>query len=119
MSDVDEAVLAMWAQDEVPGAVKPVSSLYLGTVCNCGEKLECDFFFLTNNFFVQEVSSAATAAVAADEVAADEAEPTAGPSGLCGRRRAAQPSPDASFVDTVEEVCKNYFIHNFIVVCFN
>ena len=45
MSDVDEAVLAMWAQDEVPGAVKPVSSLYLGTVCNCGEKLECEFFF--------------------------------------------------------------------------
>ena len=45
MSDVDEAVLAMWAQDEVPGAVKPVSSLYLGTVCNCGEKLKCEFFF--------------------------------------------------------------------------
>ena len=81
--------------------------------------MNVNFFCLTNNFFVQEVSNAATAAVAADEVAADEAEPTAGPSGLCGRRRAAQPSPDASFVDTVEEVCKNYFIHNFIVVCFN
>ena len=81
--------------------------------------MNVNFFCLTNNFFVQEVSNAATAAVAADEVAADEAEPTAGPSGLCGRRRAAQPSPDASFVDAVEEVCKNYFIHNFIVVCFN
>ena len=112
MSDVDKAVLAMWAQDEVPGAVKPVSNLYLGTVCNCGEKLECEFFLKI--IFVQEVSSTATAAVAVDE-----AEPTAGPSGLCGRRRAAQPSPDASFVDAVEEVCKNYFIHNFIVVCFN
>ena len=66
-----------------------------------------NFFCLTNNFFVQEVSSAATAAVAADEAAADEAEPTAGPSGLCGRRRDAQHSPDASFVDAVEEVCKN------------
>ena len=49
-------------------------------------------------------------------MAADEAEPTAGPSGLCGRRRAAQPSPDASFADAVEEVCKNYFIHSFIVI---
>ena len=53
VSDVDEAVLAMWAQDEVPGAVKPVSSLYLGTVCNCGEKLECEFFLKI--IFVQEV----------------------------------------------------------------
>ena len=78
------------------------------------KSLNVNFFCLINNFFVQEVSGAATAAVAADE-----AEPTAGPSGLCGRRRAAQPSPDASFVDAVEEVCKNYFIHNFIVVCFN
>ena len=32
VSDVDEAVLAMWAQDEVPGAVKPVSNFYLGAV---------------------------------------------------------------------------------------
>ena len=62
--------------------------------------------------FVQEVSSAATAAVEEDEAAADEVEPTAGPSGLCGRRRAAQPSPDSSFADAVEEVCKNYFINN-------
>ena len=44
-SDPDEAVLAEWAQGELPGAVKPVSSLYLGTVCNCGEKLKCEFFF--------------------------------------------------------------------------
>ena len=41
--------------------------------------------FLFKIVFVQEVSSAATAAVAADEAAADEVEPTAGPSGLCGR----------------------------------
>ena len=46
MSDVDEAVLTMWAQDELPGAVKPVSNLHLGTVCNCGEKLNCEFFCL-------------------------------------------------------------------------
>ena len=57
--------------------------------------------FLFKIVFVQEVSSAATAVVAADE-----AEPTAGPSGLCGRRRATQPSPDLSFMDAVEEVCK-------------
>ena len=44
MSDPDEAVLAMWAQGELPGAVKPVSNLHLGTVCNCGEKLNCEFF---------------------------------------------------------------------------
>ena len=44
MSDVDEAVLTMWAQDELPGAVKPVSNLHLGTVCNFGEKLNCEFF---------------------------------------------------------------------------
>ena len=117
MSDVDEAVLTMWAQDELPGAVKPVSNLHLGTVCNFEGKLKCELFLKI--VFVQEVSSAATAAVAADEAAADEAEPTAGPSGLCGMRRAAQLSPETSFVDAVEEVCKNYFIHNFIVVCFN
>ena len=58
--------------------------------------------------FVQEVSSAATAAVEEDE-----AEPTAGPSGLCGRRREAQPSPDPSFMDAGEEVCKNYYSNNF------
>ena len=110
MSDPDEALLAEWAQGEPPSAVKPVSDLYLGTVCNCGEKLKCEFFFKI--VFVQEVSSAATAAVEEDEAAADEVEPTAGPSGLCGRRRAAQPSPDSSFADAVEEVCKNYFINN-------
>ena len=57
--------------------------------------------FFKKIVFVQEVSSAATAAVAADG-----AEPTAGPSGLCGRRCAAQPSPDASFEDAVGEVGK-------------
>ena len=62
--------------------------------------------FLFKIVFVQEVSSAATAAVAADEAAADGAEPTAGPSGLCGMGRAAQPSPDESFEDAVGEVCK-------------
>ena len=51
--------------------------------------------------------------MAADEAVADEAEPTARPSGLCGRRRAAQQTPDASFADAVEEVCKNYFSNNF------
>ena len=52
--------------------------------------------------------------MAADEAAADGAEPTAGPSGLCGRRRAAQPSPDESFEDAVGEVCKimNSMYHN-------
>ena len=52
--------------------------------------------------------------VAAEDAAAvvdeAEAEPTAGPSILCGKRRAAQPSADPSFMDAVEEVCKNYFI---------
>ena len=38
-----------------------------------------------------------------------EAEPTAGPYGLCGNRRAAQPSADPSFMDAVEEVFKNHF----------
>ena len=49
-SDPDEAVLAEWAQGELPGAMKPVSNLYLGTVCNCGEKLDCElnFFFFYN-----------------------------------------------------------------------
>ena len=45
MSDVDEAVLAMWAQGELPGAVKPVSNLYVGTVCNCGENWNVNFIF--------------------------------------------------------------------------
>ena len=44
--------------------------------------------------------------MAADEAAADVVEPTARPSGLCGMRRVAQPSPDASFEDAVGEVCK-------------
>ena len=68
-------------------------------------KLECEFL-LKKIVFVQEVSSTATAAVAADEAAADGAELTARPFGLCGMRRAAQPSPDASFEDAVGEVCK-------------
>ena len=52
--------------------------------------------------------------MAAEEAAADGAEPTTGPSGLCGRRRAAQPSPDESFEDAVGEVCKimNSMYHN-------
>ena len=108
MSDVDEAVLTMWAQDELPGAVKPVSNLHSGTVLTVEKSLIVNFLFKI--VFVQEVSSAATAVVAAGEAVADEAEPTAGPSGLCDRRRAVQPSPDASFEDAVEEVCKNYLI---------
>ena len=32
MSDPDEAVLAMWAPGELPGAVKPVSSLLRDSV---------------------------------------------------------------------------------------
>ena len=106
MSDPDEAVLAMWAQGELPGAVKPVSNLYVGTVCNCGENMNLNLFLKI--VFVQEVSGVATAAAAADE-----AEPTAGPSGLCGRRCEVQPSPDPSFRDAVEEVCKNYYSNNF------
>ena len=42
--DPDEALLAEWAQGEPPGAVKPVSNLYLGTVCNCGENWSVNFF---------------------------------------------------------------------------
>ena len=60
--------------------------------------------------FVQEISSACTAAAAVNAVAEAEAEPTARPTGLCGKRRAAPPSADPSFMDAVEEVCKNYFI---------
>ena len=66
--------------------------------------------------FVQEISSACTAAAAENAVAEAEAEPTARPTGLCGKRRAAQPSADPSFMDAVEEVCKNYFINNFTVM---
>ena len=66
--------------------------------------------------FVQEISSACTAAAAVNAVAEAEAEPTARPTGLCGKRRAAQPSADPSFMDAVEEVCKNYFINNFTVM---
>ena len=50
-------------------------------------------------------------------VVEEEAEPTAGPSGLCGKRRTAQPSADPSFMDAVEEVCKNYFINKLTVMC--
>ena len=44
VSDPDEALLAEWAQGEPPGAVKPVSDLYLGTVCNCGENQSVNYF---------------------------------------------------------------------------
>ena len=47
---------------------------------------------------------------AAAVVVEEEAEPTAGPSGLCGKRRTAQPSADPSFMDAVEEVCKIIFL---------
>ena len=59
------------------------------------------------------VDEAAADEAVADEAAADGAEPTAGPSGLCGRRCAAQPSPNLSFMDAVERVCKNYCSNNF------
>ena len=66
--------------------------------------------YMSKIIFVQEISSACMAAAAVNAVAEAEAEPTARPTGLCGKRRAAQPSADPSFMDAVEEVCKNYFI---------
>ena len=54
----------------------------------------------------QPVGATAAATATVDAV---EAEPTAGPYGLCGNRRAAQPSVGPSFMDAGEEVCKNHF----------
>ena len=53
-------------------------------------------------YFVQEPAMVAAVDAAVD---AAEAEPIAGPSGLCGQRPDAAPSQDASFTDAMEEVC--------------
>ena len=45
------------------------------------------------------------AADAAEVEEAEQAEPIAGPSGLCGQRLDAAPSQDAIFTDAMEEVC--------------
>ena len=48
---------------------------------------------------------------AADAAEGAEAEPVAGPSGLCGQRPCLVQSPDATFTDAMEEVCTfKYFL---------
>ena len=42
---------------------------------------------------------------AADAEEAEQAEPLAGPSGLCGQQLSTAPSQDATFIDAMEEVC--------------
>ena len=42
---------------------------------------------------------------AMDEAEVEQAEPIAGPSGLCGQQLSAAPSQDAMFIDAMEEVC--------------
>ena len=64
---------------------------------------------LLNDYLCFCTGAQPVGATAAATVDAVEAEPTAGPYGLCGNRRAAQPSADPSFMDAVEEVCKNHF----------
>ena len=42
---------------------------------------------------------------AVDAAEAEQAEPIAGPSGLCGQQLSAALSQDATFTDAMEEVC--------------
>ena len=42
---------------------------------------------------------------AAEAAEAEQAEPIAGPSGLCGQRLDTASSQDAVFIDAMEEVC--------------
>ena len=42
---------------------------------------------------------------AADAEEAEQAEPLAGPSGLCGQQLSTAPSQDVTFIDAMEEVC--------------
>ena len=46
--------------------------------------------------------------VAADAEEAEQAEPLAGPSGLCGQQLSTVVSQDATFIDAMEEVCTIY-----------
>ena len=46
-----------------------------------------------------------TAVDAAETEEAEQAEPIAGPSGLCGQRRDLALIPAESFADAMEEVC--------------
>ena len=49
-----------------------------------------------------------TAVDAAETEEAEQEEPIAGPSGLCGQRLDPAPSQDLVFADAMEEVCTIY-----------
>ena len=49
-----------------------------------------------------------TAVDAAETEEAEQEEPIAGPSGLCGQRLDSAPSQDLVFADAMEEVCTIY-----------
>ena len=52
---------------------------------------------------------------AAEAAEAEQAEPIAGPSGLCGQRLGPAPSQDLVFADAMEEVCTILiFVNDFI-----
>ena len=56
---------------------------------------------INNLYSVQEPAMIA----AVDAAEAEQAEPIAGPSGLCGQQLSAALSQDATFTDAMEEVC--------------
>ena len=56
------------------------------------------------------------AADAAEVEEAEQEEPIAGPSGLCGQRLDPAPSQDLVFADAMEEVCTIYIFFVFISV---
>ena len=56
---------------------------------------------INNLYSVQEPAMIA----AVDAAEAEQAEPIAGPSGLCGQQLSAALSQDATFTDALEEVC--------------
>ena len=51
-----------------------------------------------------------TAVDAAETEEAEQEEPIAGPSGLCGQRLDPAPSQDLVFADAMEEVCTIYIV---------
>ena len=57
-----------------------------------------------------------TAVDAAETEEAEQEEPIAGPSGLCGQRLDPAPSQDLVFADAMEEVCTIYIFFVFISV---
>ena len=59
---------------------------------------------VNNLYSVQEPLMVA----AADAEEAEQVEPLAGPSGLCGQQLSTVPSQDATFIDAMEEVCTIY-----------